>query len=136
MKNYDIHMFKTKLSEIDWYQVINVEDVNLAWSSFCKLFLEVVEHVAPVRTVQLKQGSEPWFSGEILELIGRRDKAWYKFRKRNDKESYDVFKGLRNKTQSVIRKAKRDYIKIQIVENQNAPKSLWKTLKSWVHQQK
>ena len=37
---------------------------------------------------------------------------------------------MRNLTQVNIKKAKRNYIKNEIAENQNAPKALWKTLKN------
>jgi hypothetical protein len=130
MKNYDVNVFKEKLGEIDWFQVINDENVNSAWKKFCKLFLGVVDVVAPIKSVRLKQNCEPWFSGEILHLISQRDKAWVNFRKCKNDSSFSDYKRLRNLTQFAIKKAKRDYIKNEIAENQNAPKALWKTLKN------
>ena len=129
MKDYDKGVLMAKLGALDWFEVINTENVNDAWNRFRKMFLGVVDSVAPLKTVRLKQRTESWFSGDILRLISERDKAWINFRKLNSSDSYSHYKMLRNKTQSVIKRAKRDFIKNEISENQNNPKRLWKTLK-------
>ena len=37
---------------------------------------------------------------------------------------------FRNKTQNLIKKSKKNYIRNEISENQNSPQNLWKTLKN------
>ena len=56
-----------QLKEINWFQVVR------AWSPFHGLFAGVIDKVAPVKEVRLKQRSEPWITHEILELIEERD---------------------------------------------------------------
>ena len=41
-----------------------------------------------------------------------------------------TYKRLRNKTDSLIKKAKKDFIKNKIKENKGCLKKLWKTLKN------
>ena len=127
MKQYNSETFKEALNKIDWFKVINEENVDKAWRTFSRLFLEVVDSIAPLKKVRLKQNCEPWFSGDILNLISNRDKAWVKFRKYGNEESYAVYKNLRNKTQLVIRKNKCEYLKNLISESKDS-KSLWKNL--------
>ena len=129
MKNYNVNTFLEKLSSLNWLSVINFDNVDMSWEAFSEMFLNVIDSVAPLKKVRLKQDCEPWFSGEILELISRRDKAWIKFRKYNDEISFSDYKSIRNKCQNVIRKAKKDFVKNEISESQNSPKALWKTLK-------
>jgi len=129
MKNYDSDVFVDKLNSVNWFEEIETEDVNIAWSNFSKRFIDVIDSVAPVKAVRIKQNTEHWFNGEILNLISKRDKAWYQFRKDNSSESFQTYKTLRNKTQITIKKAKKDFIRNEIAENQNAPKKLWRTLK-------
>ena len=119
-----------KLKAINCLLVINEENVDIAWKRFAKLFLDVIDHIAPIKTVRLKHGCEPWFSGEILKLISRRHKAWVKFRKSKSDESHSDYKLLRNLAQFSIKKAKKDFVINQIKENQNAPKTVWKILKN------
>jgi hypothetical protein len=107
MADYDINVFNEKLRSQDWFSVINHENVNIAWCTFRTFFLNVIDEVAPIKQVRLKQRSELWFSGEILNLIRQRDKALIKFKKPKDNDDYLEFKRLRNLTQRNITRAKK-----------------------------
>ena len=130
MKMYSAGALIDRLRSVNWLEVLNDEDVNSAWTKFSVLFLKVIDEIAPVKTVRLKQNSEPWFSGEILDLISRRDKAWIKFRKNNSEENFKNYKQLRNLAQYSVKKAKKEFVKSEINENQNSPKKIWKILKN------
>ncbi len=100
-------------------------NVNEAWTNFKEMFTEVLNVVAPVKCVRLKQRTEMWFTGEILEKISQRDKAHINFlRSRND-ETFGEYKNLRNRCQRLIDKCKRNYVKNQLEENQGNAKRLW-----------
>ena len=78
-KNYSSETFIEKLSEINWFKVIN--DVDVAWSNFKDLFMSVVDKIAPLKEKRLKQRSEPWITSELLDDIKARDQALETFRK-------------------------------------------------------
>ena len=40
-------------------------------------FLDVVDELAPVKEIRIKQRTEPWMNADILEMITLRDKAFY-----------------------------------------------------------
>ena len=106
-------------------------DVNQAWKSFRSAFTGVLDSVAPLKEIRIKQNSEPWMTQEILENIRERDSWLRKFKK--DKtilDYYSNYSRLRNKVQRDIKKAKREYMKSKIDENKNDSKRLWETLKS------
>ena len=79
MKNYSVNVMLETLRAIHCLQMINEDNVDIAWKIFAKLFLDVTASIAPIKPVRLKQDCEPWFSGEILDLLSRWDKAWDKF---------------------------------------------------------
>ena len=39
------------------------------------IFIKVLNRVAPIKQVRLKQRSEPWMDGHILDLINQRHQA-------------------------------------------------------------
>ena len=73
LKNYSSEIFLDKLSRADWNSCFLSTCVNSAWKSFQNIFSNVLDEVAPVKEIRLKQRTEPWMSSEILELIHSRD---------------------------------------------------------------
>ena len=51
----------------------------MAWNMFKDYFLGVVDELAPVKEIRIKQRTEPWMNADILELITLRDKAFFTF---------------------------------------------------------
>ena len=98
-----------ELKKINWFQVTDIEDVNKAWALSHNLFIKVLNSVDPIKQVRLKQRSELWMDGRILDLINQRDQALHNFRKSKIADDFKHFSKLRNKVQYSIRKAKRHF---------------------------
>ena len=86
MKNYKVEKFIVSLVQADWSTVFTAVTVNEAWENFKITFLKVLDNIAPVKQIRLKQRTEPWLTAEILELIKIRDMFLYKFRKEKKKQ--------------------------------------------------
>ena len=130
LKNYTTESFNEKLSSINWSDVYNATDVNESWCNFKSLLRSVINDVAPIKQVRLKQRTEPWMSSDILAQIRQRDQLLYKFNKDKSKtQVYDEYCKLRNKTQRDIRRAKSEHFMNCIDDNKNNSKKLWQTLK-------
>ena len=87
-KNYSKNILETKLGEVDWSMVINKENVEDAWKLFKSTFIKVIDSVAPLKTVRVKQRSEPWVTGEILQCIRDRTKIFRKFKRTKEPSLY------------------------------------------------
>ena len=107
-----------KLRNINWSVVTDCNDVNVAWSNFKEIFIQILDEIAPIRHIRIKTRTEPWMNSEILELIRERDKFLKLANKnKNNKDLRLKFNSLRNKVQSEIKKAKSVYLKNKIEEN-------------------
>ncbi len=91
LKNYCSEDFIQKLTVADWSEVFTSNNVNDSWRHFKDTFLSVLDSVAPVKEVRLKQRSEPWLSNEILELIKSRDCYLNKFKKERNEDFYKKY---------------------------------------------
>ena len=91
--------------------------------------MEILNSVAPVKEVRLKQRTEPWITQEILEYIKERDHFLYLFKKHGNKEDYIHFCKMRNQVQKEIRIAKSNFFSNTIGESKNDSKGLWQHLK-------
>ncbi|XP_060607821.1 uncharacterized protein LOC132759963 [Ruditapes philippinarum] len=129
MKNYSAEIFIHNLKLCDWSSMFTAKSVDESWLLFKDMFLSVLNVVAPVKEVRLKQRSEPWLDSNILELINMRDYFLQEFRKHNQKDMYNKYCLYRNLIQRHIKKAKSGYISHQLQENKYNPKKLWSQLK-------
>ena len=59
MKNYSPLEFINKLRMINWANVTNCTDVNLAWENFKSIFLQILDEVAPTKQIRIKNRTEP-----------------------------------------------------------------------------
>ena len=122
MKRYTQEIFEEKLDAVNWFKVLNCDCSNAAWAAFKSIVLNILDEIAPVKEVRLKQRTEPWISSEILEMISSRDQCLVLFKKNKKSADYDEFKHLRNKVQRSIQKAKQSYFRDKIEEQKHCPK--------------
>ena len=129
MKHYSKEMLTELLRTVDWSPVFNCLDVNEAWTHFTDLFMPIVDKLAPLKKVRLKQRSEPWFSSEILELIKERDEIYKLCAKSSTPDLENKRRELRNQVQTEIKAAKKEYFQNVIEENMGDGRKMWKCLK-------
>ena len=72
MRNYNKEIYKNKLREIDWSDVTLCNDVNNAWLLLKQEITTIIDSIAPMKSIRIKVNTEPWMTGEILEMINTR----------------------------------------------------------------
>ena len=58
----------------------SVDNLDLAYRDFTSGLASVINAVAPVETVRIKNNTREWFDGKIPEEIHKRDKLYEKFK--------------------------------------------------------
>ena len=77
MKNYSKEAFQASLLSFDWNLILLCNDVEVeADTLFKDSFLSIIDSVAPVKQVRIKQRSEEWIHVEIKQCINERDRAF------------------------------------------------------------
>lgn len=69
MRNYDKQVYISMLDNIDWNCVLDLVDVNSAWNKFKQILDCIINDIAPEKTVRVKCNTEPWMTGEIIEML-------------------------------------------------------------------
>ena len=96
LKNYDKEVFIEKLKNVNWFSVINCENVDEAWCKFYESLMLVIDSIAPIKEVRIKQRSEDWVNNSIIDSIHRRDVAYNFFCKSILKCDHIEYCKLRN----------------------------------------
>jgi len=63
--------------------ILLCNDVVEAYTLFKDSFLSIIDSVAPVKQVRIKQRSEEWINVDILQCINERDRAFRQYIKTN-----------------------------------------------------
>jgi hypothetical protein len=129
LKKYNKEDFQASLLSTDWNPVLLSDNVNEAWDRFKEIFLSVINTIASVKQIRLKQRTEPWIDSDILQAISDRDSGFKIIKCNRRLEKFNLFKGLRKKVQYLVHSAKSSYFTTKL-ENKNDSKSLWKSLKN------
>ena len=122
LKNYSPEKCHNHLCEADWKPCFSSTCVDSSWKSFQSIFLSVLNEIAPIKEIGLKQRTEPWMKSNILDMIKERDSYLYKFRKSGFNDDYKYFSILRHKVQRSIKNANTEYFSDKIEEDKENPK--------------
>lgn len=108
----DYNNINNELRLVDWYELLNTNDVNIAVDIFYNKINDLIQKYTPL--IKTKANNYPkWFSKKIIDLIG--DKNYY--RKRMKKTNDEVYK--------ILFREKRKEIKI---EKKNAQGNIFQVL--------
>ena len=130
MKNYSKELFNQKLSEVQFPDYSNFENVNEAYADLSSKLIGVIDSIAPLKQIRLKTKTRPWFDSEVLEKIRIRDKLRKKNKKSGLQIDFDLFKNAQKLAKKITKSKKCDYFKNQLQANIAKPSKLWKVLKS------
>ena len=95
-KHYTKEKFIDMLQEIDWTNVVECNQVEIACEGFISKFTGALDQIAPSKQIRIKQRTQPWMSSEILDLIKQRDHYLSVFRRSKQKAHYEMFIIFRN----------------------------------------
>lgn len=128
-KNFNEEDFLHDLERLPWNDIDYHTDIDVKWSIFKSLFLYTCDKHAPIIHKKERGNPTPWLTKDLLCILHERDYFKKKAVKSKQDHDWEMYKKLRNKANSAKIKAKRDYYRELILENKNAPKQLWNTIK-------
>ena len=104
-------------------------DPNGCWD-FMEDFLNTfLDTVCPIKTYRSKDSTPAWISHDIITLSKDRDSAWARAKLSGSDEDWALARRLRNWANNSVKAAKADYVRNELNENKNNPKSFWRNIK-------
>ena len=83
LKNYSMENFEQELKNIAFPNYGKFSDVNSTYSDLVNKITQVLNNLAPYKTIRIKNQPSKWFDGELLEQVSNRDKLLKKSIKTN-----------------------------------------------------
>ena len=105
-------------------------NVNKAYDDFFHKLIEVINKIAPLKTVRIKKTRGEWFDRELAEKLRLRDKLFKKLKSSCLNIDWEIYKKTKNDVQRLIKYKKKKYFEEKLAENIAKPKNIWQALKS------
>lgn len=119
------------VNKINFQPILDCTDVNVATDSLIfQLNAAITENSQLIKTPNRKRTSKPWITKGLLKCMRNRDNLHKKMKKDPKNETLKTtYKRYRNFCNSLLKKAKRDYEKQEIVNARDNKKQLWEVIK-------
>ncbi|KOB77949.1 Uncharacterized protein OBRU01_03255 [Operophtera brumata] len=131
LKKIDYDGLLNDLLEIDWKDLYELTDINIATNVFIERINVLILYYT--RISKRKQRLEcilPWMSSGVLKCVERRDMLHLEVRKNpNDAELQISYKNYRNTCNNTIQNLKNNFHRNELVKGIGDSKQTWKTLK-------
>ena len=95
-KNFNSHLFIQEVRKISWLDVYLCSDVDEAVRILSSKITNVLDRIAPMKTVQIRANYSPWLSQETKNLMSRRDNLHREASENKNSEKWKEYKKLRN----------------------------------------
>ena len=129
LKNYSPEILKAKLQNLSFPDYSTYANVNEGYADLLTKVDSVIDEIAPIKEMCVKNNTAEWIDGDVFEAIRIRDKKYQRFKRTRLHVDHVNFKQLRNNVQKLIKNKKRTYIRGKLTENIGNSKELWKTIK-------
>lgn len=128
-KNFNDDMFREKLSESDLGEILDITDVNEATEILVTKLNNILDHMAPVKTVQTRSRYAPWLGEETKILQKERDAAQEKAAQSDNPDDWRQFRSLRNQVTARLRAEKKEWDRKKLDHTENSSTDIWKSVK-------
>ena len=129
LKNYSMENFEQELKNIVFPNYEKFSDINSAYSDLVNKITQVLNNLAPYKTIRVKNQSNEWFDGELAGQISNRNKLFKKFKKSKLHINELIYKEAKNTVQHLIKEKKKKFFSKKLEENIGETKELWKNFK-------
>lgn len=110
----------------------SLSEIDSMWSSFCSMFMSVVEKHMPIKKRHIRSDPEKWINDDILSEMRQRDILHRRAQKSRDSSNYVLYKATRNRVVAKNNDAKQDFVESAISQANTKPMDMWRELKQFL----
>ena len=131
-RNFSEEELKRRTNLTDWNPVFNSNNVDIACFEFESKFVEILDDLAPIKTVQNRNKRCDWISPTTKKMMKDRDNTRNKAVISNQLEDWAHYRQLKNKCTTKIKQDRSKNLKdkYEKLENENDSAGLYKLVKS------
>ena len=98
IRKIDNDAFVNDLNVQPWSVLVAFDNVDNIADTFTKLYIDIFNKHAPLKTKLTHKRHQPWISCDILGILRHLDKLYYNFRPKKTDATWIAYKVFRNNT--------------------------------------
>ena len=128
-KNFDPQLFVATVQQVSWLDVYLCNDVDEAVEIFSNKITEILDVMAPMKTIQVRTNYSPWLSKETLELMKVRDELQKLASETKCREDWKRYKEARNKVNNKLKYEESNWRRVRLEECGKDSGKTWRNVK-------
>ena len=127
-KKFDPKAFETLLKNSTWDPYDACEDPDECWEIIEEKISQILSIMCPLKLKRVFTARPEWLTSELLEFMNERNRYTALSKRTGAVLYFKISRYLRNQCNSMINKAKGEYIKGKLAENVRDPKRFWRDI--------
>ncbi|XP_065642572.1 uncharacterized protein LOC136074196 [Hydra vulgaris] len=134
----NIEAFRNYLLKVNWKQLNNCKDVNIAYDFFYNEFINVYNKAFPMKEIKtkLKNLQSPWITKGLIKSSKKKQRLYEKFLKNKTYQNEKKYKIYKNLFENLKKKAKKNYFSKSLQNNIGNNKKTWDIIKEVIGKNK
>ena len=121
---------RRELSEINWVELFRDREVEEMYQILVGILCELIDKYVPKTVCSAGKRKPKWMTSEVRNQIRDKVRAWKRLKARKTPRRAEKYRRIRNLTTSVIRQAKKAFIKKLCEDIKVNPKHFWSFVRS------
>ena len=131
-KNFNPEEFIQAVKQLSWYDLYLCQDVNQASQMLSSKLGNILDVMAPIKTIQIRTNYAPWLSDSTKKLLNERNAAQKVASSSRDPDDWRYYKHLRNTATARMRQEKKTWETSKLSNTEHDSGTLWKNVKSFL----
>ena len=106
-KNFSDQNFRAAVKNLSWWDTYMCEDADQAAQLLTDRLTDILDTMAPIKTIQVRTKYAPWLSNTTKKLMEERNKAQTNATETKDIDDWRLYKSLRNTATSRMRQKRK-----------------------------
>ena len=132
-KNFSEEDFCAAVKELSWWDVYTCDNANQAAKLLTTKLSTILDTMAPIRTIQVRNKYAPWLSENTKELLNQRNAAQLTASQTKDQDDWRFYKSLRNTATARMKQERKTWEQMKLDSTKHNPSTLWKNVKAWLN---
>ena len=131
-KAFDEDLFREELKGCNLDEILSATDVNIAAELLVNKRTQILDQMAPIKTIQTRTKYAPWLEEDTKNLQKERDTAQEKAALSDEPEDWRHYRALRNQATAKSRSDKKNWDRKKLDDKTNMATDIWKSVKGWL----